>query len=163
MPSPDWDKIFSFSVSPLELLVRGTVMYLCLFIGLRLALKRTSAQFGLSDLLLIVLIADASQNALAGEYRSVPDGLVLVAALIFWNVAIDFLGFRFKAFERLVHPPALRLVENGVPLRRNMRKELITMDELMSQLREHGIERLEDVAVAHMEGDGEISVVKRSL
>lgn len=108
------------------------------------------------------MIADASQNALAGEYRSVPDGAVLVATLIFWNVFIDFLGYRFKPFERLVHPPALRLVEDGRPLRRNMRKELITMDELMSQLREHGVERLEDVASAQMEGDGAISVLKKS-
>ena len=161
MPPTDWAKIFAFSVSPVEMIVRGSVMYLVLFAGLRLALKRTSASFGLSDLLLIVLIAEASQNALAGNYTSVPDGLVLVATLIFWNHALDALGYRFKAFGKLVHPPPLLLVRDGKPQKKAMRKELITMEELMSSLREAGVATLDAVESAYMEGDGEISVVRK--
>lgn len=154
--------MFACDVSPLEIFFRGTFMYLSLFAMLRAILKRQSGTFGLSDMLVIVLLADAAQNGMAGSYRSVPDGLVLVATLIFWNYAINFLGYRFKAVGRLVHPPPLKLIEDGKLLRRNMRRELVTQEELMSQLREHGVESPVAVRAAYIEGDGEISVILRN-
>ena len=162
MPSPHWERMFACDVSPLEIFARGSLMYLSLFVMLRVVLKRQSGTFGLSDMLLIVLLADAAQNGMAGAYRSVPDGLVLVGTLVFWNYALDYLGYRFKAVERFTHPAPLKLIEDGRLLRRNMRRELITMDELMSQLREAGVESPEEVKAAYMEGDGEISVIRRA-
>ena len=62
---------------------------------------------------------------------------------------------------RFVHPPAVELVRNGRMLRENMRRELITVEELMSQLREQGIDALNRVKSARLEGDGQISVITR--
>jgi hypothetical protein len=68
--SIDWKSIFTPDLSPFELVLRGSIMYLSLFIFLRFVLKRQTGTLGMTDLLLIVLLADASQNAMAGEYKS---------------------------------------------------------------------------------------------
>jgi uncharacterized membrane protein YcaP (DUF421 family) len=158
--SIDWRSVLVPQAPPLEIVVRGTLVYLALFLLLRLVLKRQSSGMGITDLLVVVLIADAAQNAMADDYSSVPDGVLLVAVIVFWALAVDWLGYRVPALERLVQPPALPLVRDGQMLRRNMRRELVTEDELMSQVRLHGVERLEQVKLAQMEGDGRISIMR---
>ncbi len=155
----DWGRVFAFDTPWLEIVVRGTAIYLGLFLLLRLVLKRQAGTVGITDLLVIVLIADAAQNAMADDYRSVPDGLLLVAVIIFWSHALDWLGYRFPVLNRLVHPPPLPLIRDGRLLRQNMRRELMTEEDLLSQLREQGVLDIKDVKVACMEGDGRVSVV----
>jgi len=156
----DWHALVRPDVPVLEILLRGSVMYLVLFTLLRIVLKRQTGTLGMTDLLLITLLADASQNAMAGEYRSLPDGILLVATIIFWNYALDWLSFRFPWFERLIEPPPLPLIKHGKLLRRNMRQELITEAELRGQLREQGVEDLATVKAAYIESDGRISVIE---
>lgn len=156
----DWARLFLPSTPLLEIFLRGTLTYLSLFILLRLILKRESGGMGISDLLVVVLLADAAQNALADDYTSIPDGILLVATIIFWSYTLNWLGYRFPVMQRLVHPPPLPLVKDGKLNYRNMRRELITEDELKSVLRSQGVENLENVKEAHMEGDGTVSVVE---
>jgi uncharacterized membrane protein YcaP (DUF421 family) len=136
-------------------------MYLALFFLLRVILKRQAGTLGMTDLLLITLLADASQNGMAGDYKSLPDGIVLVATIIFWSYALDWLSFKSPRFQRLIEPPPLPLIKNGQLLRRNMRRELITEADLMGQLREQGISDISKVKEAYIESDGRISVVER--
>lgn len=157
----DWQGIFVPSISIFEILVRGTLVYLALFTLLRFVLKREAGGLGVTDLLVVVLIADAAQNAMAGGYRSIPEGILLVATIIFWSYALDWLSYRSLRFARLIQPRPLLLVKDGVMLRRNMRRELITEDELMSQLRRQGVHDIAQVKEAYMEGDGRISVLTR--
>jgi uncharacterized membrane protein YcaP (DUF421 family) len=157
----DWQAAFVPTVPLAEIVLRGTVMYLFLFALLRL-MKRGSGKVGLADLLLVVVIADAAQNAMASEYKSITEGAVLVSTLVFWNYALDWLGDRFPRIQRLLHPPPVCLVKDGKMLRRNMRQELVSEDELMSQLRLQGAKELSEVKEARLEGNGEISVVKAS-
>jgi uncharacterized membrane protein YcaP (DUF421 family) len=159
--SIDWPNVLIPDASPLEIILRGTIMYLALFVLLRVILKRQAGTLGMTDLLLVTLLADASQNAMAGDYNSVPDGLVLVATLIFWNYSLDWLSFRSPLFRRLIEPAPLPLVQDGRMRRRNMRRELITEEELMGQVREQGIDDLSRVAKAFRERDGRISVIQR--
>ena len=156
----DWKAIFSFDTPILEIIVRGSVMYLALFIMLRVILKRQTGTLGMTDLLLITLLADAAQNAMAGEYKSIPDGIVLVATIICWNYAFDWLSYRFDWFGRLIEPPPLPLIKSGKMLRRNMRMELITEDELMMQMREQGLDDVSKVKEAYIESDGRISIIQ---
>jgi uncharacterized membrane protein YcaP (DUF421 family) len=157
----DWKSLFSFDVPVLEIILRGSVMYISLFILLRVVLKRQAGSLGMTDLLLITLIADASQNAMAGQYMSLPAGIVLVSTIIFWSYAFDWLSYKFPWFNRLTEPPPLPLIKAGKMLRKNMRHELITEDELMSQLREQGLDDVGKVKEAFMESDGHISVVQQ--
>jgi len=157
----DWKSIFSFDVPVFEIILRGSLIYISLFILLRVVLKRQAGSLGMTDLLLITLIADASQNAMAGEYRSVPSGIVLVCTIIFWSYAFDWLSYRSSWFNSLVEPRPLPLIKDGKLLRRNMRRELIREEEIMSQLRQQGLDEVEKVKEAFMEPDGHISIVQR--
>ena len=156
----DWHSIFVPSEPILETIIRGTVMYLVLFIILRLTFKRIgSGSIGLGDVLMIALIAAASQNAMAREHVSVTDGIILVATIAGWSYALDWLGTRSPRFQRFYHPPPLLLVKNGRLLPHNMRKELITEDELLAQLHRAGLEELSQVREAYIEGDGTITFI----
>lgn len=156
----DWHSIFTPTIPVLEIVFRGTVIYLFLFFMLRV-LRREAGGVGISDLLVVVLVADASQNAMASEYKSITEGLVLVATIAFWAYFLDWLGYRFTVVERLLRPAPLLLIRNGRQLRQNMKRELIREEELMSQLRENGLTQLGEVKKCYMEADGRISIVKR--
>jgi uncharacterized membrane protein YcaP (DUF421 family) len=157
----DWQALFSFSVAPLELVVRGTAIYWFLFAIFRVVLRRDVGAIGVADVLLLVLVADAAQNAMAGEYRSISDGIVLVSTIIGWNVAIDWAAFRFPALRPLVQPMEMPLVRDGRILHRNLRRELMTVEDLLGMLREQGIEDVGEVRAAYIESDGAVSVIKR--
>jgi uncharacterized membrane protein YcaP (DUF421 family) len=156
----DIEALFRFSVNPLELVVRGTLIYLALVLLFRFALRRDLGQLGVADVLFIVLIADASQNGMAGEYRSVADAAVLIGTLAGWNVALDWAVYRWPAMRWVMEPPSVELVRNGKLLRRNLRREWMTTEELMGKLREQGIDDVADVKLALLEADGELSVLK---
>jgi uncharacterized membrane protein YcaP (DUF421 family) len=157
----DWNEIFGVSVSPWELIIRGTAMYLFLFAVFRVVIRRRIGAVGMADILILVIIADAAQNGMSGEYRSVTEGAILIGTIIFWNVAIDWLNYRVPALQDWLEAPPLLLVRDGRILHRNLRHEFVTEQELKSKLREKGVDDLKQVAEAHMESDGSVSVIKR--
>lgn len=159
--SLDWAELFGFSLAPAEIMVRGTAMFWFLFGVFRFVVRRDVGAVGIADVLIIVIVADAAQNGMSGEYESIGDGMLLVATLIGWNVLLDWLSYRFPAIRRFAEPPPLRLVQDGRMLKRNMRRELLTEEELSSKLREQGVDALENVREAYMESDGSISVIKK--
>lgn len=154
----DWQQMFVPDTPLLEIFVRGTIMYLALFLMLRCILKRQAGGIGISDILVIVLIADAAQNGMAGDYTALPDGIFLVLTIIFWNYLLDWLSYHVPLVSKLVEPPPLPLIKYGRMLKSNMRKELISEEELMSQLREQGVDEVAKVKTACMESDGKLSV-----
>ena len=157
--SIDWQDIFWPDTPILEIFIRGSLVYLGLFLLLRVILARQSGGIGLQNILVIVLIADAAQNAMADEYRSVTDGMLLVAAIVFWSFILDWLGYQFPAVQRFLYPPPLTLVEQGRIIEKNTAKEFITEAELESQLRQQGVEDISKVKRAHLEPDGRVSVI----
>jgi uncharacterized membrane protein YcaP (DUF421 family) len=156
----DWTAMWMPKIAIVELILRGTIMYLALFALFRVVVRRQMGSLSLTDLLLIVLIADAAQNALAGDYRSIPEGLVLCATMIGWNYLLDWLSYRSPTLRRWLEPPALPLIKEGRMQRRNMRSELVTEEELMSHLRQQGATDPKEVQSAFLEPDGTISVIK---
>ena len=157
--SIDWNAVFWPSSSLLEVILRGTLVYLFLFIVLRF-LRRSAGAIGISDLLVVVVIADAAQNAMGSEYRSVTEGVVLVSTIVAWDYFFDWLAFHVPALSPILRPRALILIKDGKLQERNLRKEMITKEELIGELREQGVEDVKDVKYSYMESDGHISVVK---
>ncbi len=155
----DWDAVFAFTISPWELILRGTLMYWLLFLLFRLLVRRRLGSIGLADLLVLVLVADASQNAMTGGYSSVAEGALLVSTIVAWDVALDWAAFRIPVVRRLAEPPPLPLVWRGRIMRQRLRDELLSVDELMSKLREKGVDDLSSVKAAYLESDGEFSVL----
>lgn len=101
---PDWQELFGLSVSPWELVIRGSAVYWFLVLVFRFVLRRDAGSLGLADILLLVIIADAAQNAMAGEYRSITDGLILISTIIGWNVSIDWMCYRSATLRRVFEP-----------------------------------------------------------
>jgi uncharacterized membrane protein YcaP (DUF421 family) len=151
--------MFTPSVSLAELMLRGTLMYLLIFALMRI-FRREAGTLSIPDLLVVVLVADAAQNGLSSDYRSITEGAVLVGTIFFWNYALDWLAYRWTPIKRLLQPPPLALIRDGMILRRNLKSELISVDDLLSQLREHGIDDPRVVKRCFIEPDGHLSVVK---
>lgn len=156
-----WAELFAVESYPLEMFVRGTVMYWFIFLLLRMAGRRDIGSLGVADMLVFMLIADAAGNAMGGDSTSLPAGMVVVATMVFWTVLIDRLAFFFPKLRRWLEPDKILLVRDGVMQRRGMRHEYITTDELMSELRLHGVDDVRQVRRAYMESDGKISVLLR--
>ena len=154
--------LLELSVSPVELIVRGAVMYLAIILMFRFVLRRDLGQLGVADTLFIVLVADAAQNGMAGEYRTLADAFVLLTTLAVCNLALDWGVYRSAWLRRVFEPPAVELIRDGRILRRNLKREWVTVDELMAKLRQEGIADLADVKVATLESDGKFSVLKES-
>ncbi len=155
----DYAELFALHVPPLELVLRGTLMYWLLLLLFRFVLRRDSGSLGVADILLIVIIADAAQNGMAGSYQTVSEGAVLVVTLVLWNYALDWAAYRWPAVHWLTDPPPLQLVKDGQLLMRNLRKEYLTREDVQAKLREAGIEDLANVRAAYLEGDGKLSVL----
>jgi uncharacterized membrane protein YcaP (DUF421 family) len=154
----NWPGRFTPDTSPLEMVLRGTVMYFVLLALLRLVPRRTVGSIGIMDLL-VVLVAEAAGKAM-GDYDTLSDGIILVATLIGWSYLLNWLTYTVPAIDRLVSPRPLPVVRNGRLLRRNMRAEFLTDDELLRQLRLEGVEGLGAVEAAYFEGDGSLSVTR---
>lgn len=157
----DWRAIFVPQNSLVEPVIRGTIMYLGILVMLRLVLRRQVGGIGTADVLVVVLIAEVAGNSIAPAEQSVVEGLLLVATIFFWSYLIEWLQFRYPGFQRLIRDPKLKLIDKGRLLRRNMRREFVTREELMAQIREQGLENCSEVKAAYLEADGSISIIKR--
>ena len=158
----DWSGMFGLSVPPLELIIRGSAMYLLLFLLFRVVVRRRVGAVGMADILVLVIVADAAQNAMSGEYKSVTDGAILVGTILAWDMLIDWLNYRVPALRGWLEPPPLLLVRDGRIIHRNLRHEFVTEEELKSKLREKGVAEISEVREARMESDGEVSVLKKA-
>ncbi|HLR13957.1 MAG TPA: YetF domain-containing protein [Burkholderiaceae bacterium] len=151
--------MFSFSTPPLELLVRGSAMYWFIFVLLRVAGRRNIGSLGVADLLVVVLIADAAQNGMSGDYMSILDGMILVAVIVGWTVFVDRSTYHLPVLARLLSIDHICLVKDGRIIRHNMQREAITMEDLTAELRESGLDDIAQVRRAYIEADGNISIL----
>lgn len=156
----DLASILYFTVSPFELMLRGTLLYWFLFIVLRFILRRDVGSLGISDFLFVVIIGDAAQNGMIGSATSATDGMVLICTLVFWSYLLDFMSFRFPVMQRFTSAPRLCLVRDGKLLRRNIRREFITDEELNAKIRHEGVDDVTTVKRMYLEADGEMSLIK---
>jgi uncharacterized membrane protein YcaP (DUF421 family) len=155
-------KAFTPDVSLFEVFVRGVIMYLSIFLLLRIVLRGRTGSMTTSDVLVLVIISDAAQNAMSSSYTSITDGIVLVATVVGMSWLFDWLGYHVAFMGRFVHPERKPLVVNGRVIRKSLAQELMTEEELMTQLRLQGTEHINEVKAAYLEGNGEISVIRRA-
>ena len=157
----DWKSVFTPTVNVVEIFLRGTIIYLFLFLILRL-LRREAGALGISDLLVVVLIADAAQNAMASDYKSITEGIILVSTIVCWDYFLDWLSYRYPLMRRLLRPPPLLLIKDGQVQWRNLKQEMITQEELLEQLREQqGVETFKEVQKCYLEANGQVSVITK--
>lgn len=157
----DWQAMFVPTESILEIIIRGSIMYLGMYFVLRI-FRRQAGSIGMADLLVIVVIADAAQNGMAGDSRSITEALILITTIVLWDFFFDWLGFKSTFASRFLQRAPLLLIEDGKIIKRNLEKEFMTEKELMSQLRQHGLENAGSVKECYLESNGHFSVLLKT-
>ena len=143
-----------------EIALRTTVIYLLVLIGIRLSGKREVGQMTPFDLVLLLLLSNSVQNAMTGPDTSVPGGAVAAFTLLTLNYLVAEVSGGNRRFRKFVQGQPSLLVHDGQVLTAHLAKEHVSMDELERSLREHGVASYKDAALAVLEVDGSISVLK---
>jgi uncharacterized membrane protein YcaP (DUF421 family) len=149
-----------FDWTLLEIVFRTVIIYILVLAGLRLTGKREVGQMTPLDLVLVLLIANAVQNAMTGPDNSLTGGLVAALTLLAINTLLTRLIWRNRKLRRWVEGSPTLLVHRGTIVKENLEKEKVTHEELHQAFREHGILSLSEVSLAVLEVDGSISVLK---
>ena len=151
--------MFELSMPVWEYVLRAVAVYVVLLGMIRLSGKRTMGQFTPFDVLLIVLLGNAVQNALLGTDNSLIGGLLLAAVLIALNWTTGFLSSRNRGAEKLIEGEPVILARDGALFEGVLRRELVSRNDFDEALRQNGQLHLDDVEIAILETDGRISVV----
>jgi uncharacterized membrane protein YcaP (DUF421 family) len=153
--------IFDLSIPLVEIFIRGSVTFVALLVMMRVVGQREAGGLGITDILLVVLVAEAAAAGLHGNANSVTDGILLVATILFWSIAFDAVAYRWPKLGRFIKAQPRLLIKDGAVDHQRLRRELMTRDELRSQLRLHGIDDPADVDRAYLEPNGMISIIRR--
>jgi uncharacterized membrane protein YcaP (DUF421 family) len=147
----------------MESVIRAAVVYIVLLVLFRLAGKRSLAEVTTFDLVLLLIISEATQQAMIDNDNSMTNALLLVTTLVGLNILFSFIAKRSKGFEKLIEDVLLVIVEDGKPLKERMQKERVNEDEVMEAARElEGLERLEQIKYAILERNGHITIIPKS-
>lgn len=141
-----------------ELVLRVAVVYVVVFMLLRLVGKKHVGEMAPFDLVVLLLLSECVQNALVSDDKSLTSGLIAVAALLSANQVVGFMAWRSKKAERVLEGTPRMLVRHGRVQRNVLARERITQSELMEALRREGCTSLRNVRYAILENDGDITV-----
>lgn len=151
--------MFQLETPFLELVIRGAFLYVLFLVLFRILPRRTASEMSPMDLVFLLLITEAASHAL-GDFSSLTDGTVQILTMVVLNWAINKLSFHVRWIERLVEHGPLVVIRDGKTIPDHLRREALTDEELKAHLRLEGLESVDQVKVAHLEGDGRLSVVK---
>ena len=144
----------------MDSVLRAGAVYLFLLLLFRLAGKRTLAEVTTFDFVLLLIISEATQQAIVDGDNSMTNAFLLIATLIGMNILMSELKQRFKPVDRLLDGLPLLIVEHGKPLHDRMAKERVDVDDVLDAAREsHGLERLDQIKYAVLERNGRISII----
>ncbi|HVE89756.1 MAG TPA: YetF domain-containing protein [Burkholderiaceae bacterium] len=144
----------------MDSVLRASVVYFGLLIIMRLAGKRSLAQITTFDFVLLLIIGEATQNALLGQDFSMTNALIVIVTLVGIDIGLSLLKRRSKALDRFLEDVPLVIVENGVPLKDRMHKARVDEEDILSAARHlQGLERMEQIRYAVLESSGGISIV----
>ena len=146
-----------------KIILSSSAVYLFIIIAIRLFGKKELAQLSIIDLVFILLISNAVQNAMVGSDSSLPGGLVAATTLFIINYLFKFLLYRFPKLGNYVQGIEMLLIYKGQLNKANMDKARITPEELLEAVREHGVAEIRDVDLAVLEIDGNISIISNDF
>jgi uncharacterized membrane protein YcaP (DUF421 family) len=144
----------------LEIGLRTAVVYLVVIVGIRLSGKREVGQMTPFDLALLLLLSNAVQNAMTGPDTSLVGGVVAAFTLLLLNYLVAELSGGNRRFRKFIQGSPTLLIHDGQIIPEHMASERVSQDEIHRALREHGIDKIQDVALAVLEVDGSISCLK---
>lgn len=147
----------------LSIIIRSIVVYVFIVAAIRLFGKREVAQLSITDLVFVLLIANAVQAAMVGQNTTLIGGLIAAASLFVVNSIFGFVLFKSRRLTAFFQGHPLMLIYEGKEIEHNLNKARISRDELEQVVREHGVEKISDVNLAVLEMDGNISVLSNNF
>ncbi|MBJ6118648.1 DUF421 domain-containing protein [Pontibacter sp. BT310] len=144
----------------MDTIIKGAVIYVFLLLIFRISGKRTMYDATVFDFVLLLIIAETTQQALLGDDFSLTNGLLLIMTLIILDIIISLLKQKFNPIEKLVDGSPLIIMDKGQLLRDRMRKERIDEADIMESARDlHGLQRLDQIKYAILEKNGKITII----
>jgi uncharacterized membrane protein YcaP (DUF421 family) len=157
-----FEEMFDLAMPWWAFVLRACLVYFILLLLIRASGKRTMGQFTPFDMLLVVLLGNAVQNALLGQDTSVGGGLLLATTLLALNWLVGLVSARSAKMEALVEGVPVLLARDGKVYKDVLRRELISRADFDKAMREAGVEDLEDIRMAVLETNGHITLVTRT-
>lgn len=142
-----------------ELILRAAVIYFFLLIVMRIIGRHEFGQLTPFNLILLLIISESISQAINAGDNSLLAGLISASTLLSLNVLLSIGQYKSRLIRGFVSPEALKVIENGRIIEKSLRRELMTHDELLERLRARGIGGVEEVQVAYIESDGDISAL----
>jgi len=146
----------------LQIAEKTSIIYLFLVVGLRLTGRRQLGQMNLYDVVLVVVLANAVQNAMVGDDNTLFGGIIAAVVLLMWNRLFSWIMHRSSKAERLLVGGPIILVNDGEFLEERLRRHGVTKEQVQAAMREHGVGNVEEAHMCVLEADGAISVVPKS-
>jgi uncharacterized membrane protein YcaP (DUF421 family) len=144
-----------------DIVARATVIFVVIFIVLRVIGRRELGNLEPFDLILLVVMGDLVQQGVTQSDYSVTGAILAILTISVLTVFVSYLGFRFRRLRPLLEGEPIILLADGRPIERNMRRERITLDDLAAEARQQNVESLDDVRLAVLEASGSISIIPR--
>jgi len=148
-----------FQNNYVQVILRSVAVYFFIVIAIRIFGKKELAQLSVIDLVFILLISNAVQNAMVGNDTSLLGGIVAAAALFVTNFILKRILYRNKKIEDALEGKAILLIYKGELQKHNLDQAEISIEELEAAVREHGVQDIQKVDLAMLEADGNISVI----
>lgn len=152
-----------FQGSYINIIISSTVIYLFIIIAIRLFGKKELAQLSVVDLVFILLISNAVQNAMVGSDTSLVGGLIAAGTLFIINFIFKQIIYLFPRLGRVIQGESVMIIYKGKLIEKNVVKAKLTKDEIFEAIREHGVGTVEEVDLAVLEVDGNISVLSNDF
>ena len=146
-----------------KIILSSVSVYVFIVVAIRLFGKNELAQLSVIDLVFILLISNAVQNAMVGTDSTLAGGIVAATSLFVVNYLFKRIMYRFPKFGKLIQGEPLLLIYSGKINKKNITKAKISMEEIMEVIREHGVAKVEQVDLAILEVDGNISVMSHEF
>ena len=146
----------------MDLAIRATAVFIFIFIVTRLVGRRELASLEPFDLILLVVMGDLVQQGVTQNDNSVTGAFIVIATMALLTVGTSYVSFRFRPARRVIEGEPIVLVENGRPIEQNLRRERLTLEELAEKARIEQVESLDDVRLAVLETNGDISIIPKS-
>jgi uncharacterized membrane protein YcaP (DUF421 family) len=147
----------------MDLVIRATVVFFFIFIVCRIAGKRELGSLEPFDLILLIVMGDLVQQGITQNDYSVTGALLVISTITLLTVLVSYVNFRFRPLRSTLEGEPIVIVQDGQPIERNLRRERMTIEEVLAEARQQEHDSLEDVRWAVLETDGRISFIpKRS-
>jgi uncharacterized membrane protein YcaP (DUF421 family) len=146
----------------MDIVLRATAVFFFLYILMRVVGKRQLSTLEPFDLILLVILGDAVQQGLTQDDYSLTGTFLAVGTIALLVLGTSVLNFHFPRLRPILDGEPVIVVQDGKPIERNLRREHVTMDDLLAAARRQSIGSLDDVAWAVMETSGELTFIKKS-